>query len=627
MLQDIRDNSQGTIAKVIIGLICATFALVGVESLLGGNGQTKAAEVNGTTISVQELQDSITLRQRSLMAQMGERVDPAALDANKLAPQVLQSLVDRNISLHQADNLGFEVSKAQMNLAISENPQFQQDGKFSQDLFNVFTQSLSISPSSFSDLYHSELIINQMSGGIISSAFISDASIEVDSLFTHQTRDVRFIRLTLADALKKVQAADEEVKGYYSDNPSEFMSSEKVQLEYVELKLADFVKPPTDKEVEAAYQAEIAAIDLTPTRQVAHILIDPAMHDSREVADTLMLEIKEKLNAGAPFKEIAKNYSDDFGSKDMGGFLGELSAEVFPLEFYDAAELLQLNEVSDIIETESGLHLITVVELTVPEVPTLEERKEAIALALSDANASPAFWSAVEELKDVSFNAPDLTEPAELLGIDVKRSALIDRDTTDALFSNPVLLEQAFSKELINDRVNSELLELSPEHSVVLRVVEHKPQSLRDFDTVEKQAKQALLIKMAKSLLSEQSKGISEQLILGQSIESVAKAAQLDWQAELSVKRGQNKLPPEVAQAAFSAGYLTDDQAVVGTVALTDGYEAIYVVSNVQDGKSSSIQATEKTMMQTYLAQNQGALEYQSLRAFAKEDAEVELFR
>lgn len=627
MLQDIRDNSQGTIAKVIIGLICATFALVGVESILGGGGQTKAAEVNGQVISNQELEDSVRLRQRSLMAQMGGRIDPQMLDANKLAPQVLQSLVNRYVSIQLAEDLGFEVSKQQMNLSISESPQFQQDGKFSQELFDAFTQSLSISSSSFSDIYHSELIINQASSGIINSAFMSDAAIDIDTIFTHQTRDIRFIELTIEKALAEVTASDSEVVAYYEANSKNFMSSEKVKLEYIELKLADFVKPPSDAEIQAAYDAEIANISMEPSIQVAHILVDPAMHDGREGADALIKTVIAKLDAGESFSDLAKRYSDDFGSKEMGGALGQLSADVFPFEFVEAASSLEVGDVSAVVETENGLHLISVTAKTLPEIPSFESRQEALSIALSESNASPAFWAAVEELRDISFNAPDLTEPAELLEVKVQTSALFDRTTNDELMSNPVLLGQAFNSELINEGVNSELIELSSEHAVVLRIVEHKPEALKAFSDVKAQANQELLVSLAESLLVKQSAEINTLLLDGDSIESIAKSLKLDWQAELSVNRGDNKLPPSVSKAAFSAGALEKGQSLFDSVSLSRGGVAVFSVSNVQDGKPTSIQAAEKTMMQTYLAQNKGALEYQALTYAAKSEANIELYR
>lgn len=363
MLQDIRDNSQGTIAKVIIGLICATFALVGVESILGGGASSKAAEVNGDVISLQELQDSVRLRQRSLMAQMGDRINPQILDANTLAPQVLESLVDRYVSIQLAESLGFEVSKQQMNMAISENPQFQEDGKFSQAAFNAFTQSLSISASSFSDIYHSELIINQASSGVINSAFISDESINLDALFTHQTRDIRFIELSLEQALTSVDATTEEVAEFYAENPNLFMASEKVQLEYIELKLSDFIKPASAEDVAAAYEAEIANLTGEPTLEVAHILIDPALHEGQEAVDRIIAEAQSKLTSGESFAKVAEQYSDDFGSKTSGGFLGPLTVDVFPSAFVDAASALGLDEVSGVVETESGFHLITVTKI------------------------------------------------------------------------------------------------------------------------------------------------------------------------------------------------------------------------------------------------------------------------
>ncbi|MCK5880271.1 MAG: peptidylprolyl isomerase, partial [Sinobacterium sp.] len=379
--------------------------------------------------------------------------------------------------------------------------------------------------------------------------------------------------------------------------------------------------------LKAAYDAEISSLSLEPIVQVAHILIDPALHDGRVGADTLIAEIQAKLAAGESFADTARAYSDDFGSKESGGELGTLLVDAFPVEFFDAASQLDVDQVSDVVETESGLHLIAVTNKVQPEVPSFESRQEALAIALSESNASPAFWAAVEELKDVSFNAPDLADPAELLGVQVLSSELFDRSTQNELFSNPVLLGQAFNQELITDGVNSELIELSSEHAVVLRVVKHQPEALKDLSDVKPEAKNALLDTLAQALLLEQSNDIKAKLLAGESVESVAKALKLDWQAQLSMKRSETKLPMAVSRAAFSVGALAPEQALVDTVVLSDGGSAVFVVSNIQDGKPASVAVTEKTMMQTYLARNRGALEYQALTAAAKVEADINLFR
>ncbi|NRA41209.1 MAG: SurA N-terminal domain-containing protein [Pseudomonadales bacterium] len=626
MLQDIRNNFQGTFAKIVIAIICIPFVLFGVESLFGGGAGNKVAEIDGEVITSQDLNQAIFLRKKQLIAQMGDQLDPSMLDDNRLANAALESLIDRKVNVLSALEQGFAISDQQINYVISQSADFQEDGQFSQQRFNQMLAASGLSSIAFKQLYYSELLLNQLASGVVNSAFLTAADVANNAVFMHEKRDIRFMRLALAERIDNIQLSDEDINNYYQANSLDFQSEEQVKLEYIRLQQADFYLTASEDEIQQAYQDEVDNLALQPSKEVAHILIDPALYDNAQLKDAKIAEVQAAIDAGEAFADIAERLSDDFGSKAMGGQLGTLAADIFPAEFVMAAEQLELNQVSAPVITDSGVHFIQITAVNEPDIPSLEERRAAIAENLAAANAEPAFWAAVEELKDISFNAPDLAEPAAALNVAVQQSGWFSRTTEDALLANPLLQNQAFSAELINDGVNSDIIELSPDEVMVIRVVEHKPAAVEPLTNVYEKVKNRLAREQAASSLSEQAQALVEQAKAGDSVEQIAKAQGLDWELALAAKRTEQTVPAQLLQQAFSIGQIPEGQRFIDSLELSNGDQIIFSVANTVAGAIADIPELEQSMIANYLAQSKGMLEFQAMRKQAKDDASIDIY-
>lgn len=627
MLQDIRNNFQGTFAKVIIIIISIPFVIFGVESIFSTGPASSAAEVNGEKISEQQLSQAVTQYKRRLLSQMGDQFDPSMLEDAKLAKPVLDGLVEQKLLQQQAAEQGFAISKQQIQEQIRNLPSFQDDdGKFSQALFQQALAFSGLSDSAFVELIQAELLTNQYQRAWINTSFATDAELSVNARFTHETRDVRFIRLALEDIRGAINVTDEQIKAYYDANPQQFQSKETVAVEYLELKKAQFIKPVAEADLREAFEQELAAFDESETRTISHILLEVNDEQSKTQALEKMAELQQALNQGKAFAELAKEYSQDLGSKQIGGLLGPLNEEAFPAEFVEASKTLNKGgDVSEVVETDAGLHLIELTAINKTEAPTFESRKDALAQELSEANAQPEFALAVETLKDISFNAADLQEPAETLSLTVQSKAGIERVgiATDAIFSNMEVLGQLFSKELLEEKLNGEVIELTPEHAVVVRVAEHQPATLLAFDEVETQAKALLIDQEAKAELAEKSKNLMQKLEAGESVEQLAKANNLQWEVELAAKRVASKLPREILAKAFDVS-LVDDKAVA-EVAVNAQDIVLVEVSNIQLGQLSDIQTAERDSLKRFIAMTGASAVVKSLTQRFKENAEIDI--
>lgn len=627
MLQNIRDNVQGTLAKIIIALIAIPFVLFGIESLFSiGSTKNKAAEVNGETISKQELNEAVFLRKKQLIAQMGDKLDPSQLEDSRLLEPALNGLIERKLMLQSAAALKMGVSEQQIGRIIADNPDFQENGHFSNERFRAVLASANLTQEMFKRLYKADLLLNQYSDGLVSTAFMTDAEIAVDAKFTHQTRDIRYIKLQLDQFTKSVETTPEAIKAFYDAHPERFQSEESAVVEYLELSLQDFMKDISADELQAAYNEEVANFTPETTREVAHILIELNADTSTEQAAAKLKDVQAKLAAGESFAELAKQYSDDLGSKEFGGNLGQLNKDAFPAAFVAAAEKLEQGQVSDIVESDAGLHLIKLVNLTTTHPKTFAERKTALEQSLKLAKAEPAFWAAVEELKDISFNAPDLQEPATALKLQVKTSAPVGRNGGTDIFSNPSVYKTVFTDAVMKDHANSDVIDAGENHVVVLRLKQYNPVVLQPFAEVEAEAKAAYIREQAGQALDQKMAEVAKALQEGADVEQLAKAQKLTWELVLGAQRTSNKTAPAIIKAAFKLPRPAAEQRAIDTVKLDSGDQAIVVVTNVKDGDQFDINGAEAKAMRNFISRTRAIEQFQAVQNQLRENAEIERF-
>lgn len=624
MLQNIRANLQGTVAKVIIGLICVPFVLVGVESLLGSSGSSQVAEVNGQKISAQELNEAVFLRKRQLISQMGQNVNPAMLEDDKLKKPALDSLVQRKLLIQAAEAADMAVSPSQLNQAIINNPQFQQNGEFSNSLFTQVLASAGFNPELFSRLFNADMLVGQLTGGIVDTGFITSAEVVVNSKFTQQKRDVRYLSLPLSAVKDKVVVEDAELQTFYDENSSLYQSQEMVRLKYLELKRADFFEDVSEDELKDAYDSEIANLGGEDTREVAHILLNVDADQDVETAMSIADDIKNQLSNGADFADLAKKYSDDFGSKESGGVLGQLDADIFPEEFVAAASQLTEGAISEPVVTDSGLHLIKVVSISAADVPSFEERKDALALDIKQAKADPLFWQAVDDLKDASFNAIDLDDPAEALSLVIQKSDFITRNGGQGVLANPQVVQMAFSDALINEKLNSDVIELADDHVLVLRISEHKPQELLAFDVVKDQVKEAVVNAKADALLKDSVASLLLQVQQGAEFEKLAKTYGYEWQLLLSATRN-GEGDRQILNKAFSLPDPGPDHRAIDSLKLSGGDYAILAIDNVVDGDTASMSDAEVQGISAYMGRAKSAELFQAIKKQLEGEASIEI--
>lgn len=590
MLQNIRDNIQGVAAKIIIGLMIVPFALYGIDFLFSGSSERPVAVVNGEDVSQFELDQALALQRRQLLAMMGDSIDPALLDDAVMRKPALDSLIKQKVLLQAADKAGLAVPDAVLNSAIMQMSQFHEDGRFSTERFQQVLSMQGFSPQLFRRLLRSDLLIEQLNSGVANSVFLGDFQREIAVRLGDQKRTFHYLLVDGGHFAARASVDETEVQQYYDENPEKFRNAEAVRIAYLELKTEDFYQPVEEADIRAAYEQEVDAIKRQTERRAAHILVE--MDDrGRAEAEQRIEEARTQLAAGKSFADVAKTYSDDFGSAEQGGDLGYSAGNTFPESFEQALVDLSPGEVSGVIETDAGLHLVKLLEERSPEIADYEDRRDTIEERLQRQAAKPRLIAEVEALRDLVFNADGLRQPADSLNLELKRSDWLTADQRDGLMENASVRSAAFDAELRRQGYNSEVFELNPDHYLVLRPEDYKAPELKPLDAVREQIVSELKVRKGRDLAEAAAQRAVADLRADKSAEDIARELDgVEWQVAVRAWRQDPAVEPAILRHAFSLPRPGEEgPPAVSMLADANGDYIVVQLTSVFDGEDSVV--------------------------------------
>lgn len=618
MLQNIRDNSQGWIAKTIIGIIVVLLALTGFDAIFNAasNSQT-AAKVNGEEISRYDLDQAMNMQRRQLAQQLGQDFDASLLDDRLLRDSALGSLIDRMLLLQGAKSADFAFSREALDQLILQTPEFQVDGAFSAARFDQVIQQMGYSRLQFRQLLEQEMLIGQLRAGISGTGFVTDQQVENFARLEMQTRD--FETLTIPAQHETIEVSDEQIEEYYETNADRFRTPEQVIVEYVELKKESFFDQveASDEELQDLYQQQIANLD--EQRRAAHILIETGGELSDQEAKAKIEEIAARVKGGEDFAAIAKEVSQDPGSANEGGDLGFAGTGVYDPAFEDALYALNEGEVSAPVQSEFGWHIIKLLGVQSPEVPSFESMKPELVRELKAQQVEQRFVEISKQLEDAAFEASDLTQPAQELGLMVQTTNAFGREGGEGIAANRQVIQAAFSDEVLVDGANSSVIELDPETSIALRVKEHlKPAAIPLADV-----RDDIVVQLQRSLAAETARTQGEQLLA-----ELRDGKQPDgqWQPVEAAARSQEGVAPALLQAVFRMPRpQQQDKPNYTGVALGNGDYVVVRLNGVNEPETA-LSDEEKLNYRRFLASRIGQQDFAAFRQKQQAAAKIERF-
>ncbi len=617
MLQNIRDNSQGWIAKTIIGVIIVLLALTGFDAIIQSTSNSRnAAEVNGEEITLNSLNAAVDMQRRQLIQQFGKDFDASLLDDKLLRQSALDSLVERTLLLQGAGDAGMAISDASLDQLILQMPVFQVEGKFDAARFDQILQQQGFTRMQFRERLKQDILVSQLQAALVGSSFVTDAEVNAFVSLDKQTRD--FSSRTLKADATAVEVKDDEVKAYYDEHPDQYMSAEQVVIDYVELKKESFFDQVevSDDELQELYSKEIA--NLAEQRHAAHILLEVSDKLTDEQAKARLEEVKQRLDKGEDFAALAKEVSQDPGSASNGGDLGFAGPGVYDPAFEKSLYALKKGEVSQPVRSEFGWHLIKLLDVQSPEVPSFASLKAKLEHDLKAQQVEQRFVEAVKDLEEASFEASDLAQPAQELGLQVQTSAPFGREGGEGVTANRQVVQAAYAAEVLEDGGNSNAIELDPDTTLVLRVKEHKKPELLPFEQVAAGIRQTLAQKKSREAAKADGEALLASLKKGESAEG-------GWAKTEAANRSQEGVDPLVLQALFRMTKPADGKPSYAGVSLNNGDYVVLRLEGVGQAKAE-LSAEEKISYRRFLASRSGQQDFAAYREELKEKADIERF-
>ena len=624
-MQSLRDGSTGIASKILVGLIIIVFAMFGMGSITTFLAPTpKVAEVNGEDITQVEMETAVERSRRMMIAQ---DIDPLSIDEDVLRDSVLQSLISRKLLSQLADDWNLVYPDALLDEEIRSTSAFQVGGLYNPEQFSLVVGSAGFSPQGYREELRKEKKLAQIATAIAGSGFLPNELVTRIGSISGQTRDVAYLLIEIETLSEQVETSDQELLVSYQESLQEYETEETVDIEYVELKKSDLLElvDASEQELLNYFEDTKEAYIRPEERRLAHIFKEYSSNgDARAAVEKMYKQIID----GAEFDTLAKENSDDPLSAENGGDLGFSARGVFSsesyLQFGEVAFSLELNEISEPVETEFGFHLIKVLDIVPSVDPVFDQVKDSVVQSYRQDMSDEMFVARSSELSELAFESNDLQGPATALDLPIKTTGPVGYSATEGIAANPEIINMAFSEDILIEGNNSDVIEVNTDHHVVIRVKKYEPAEIRSFDEVINEVRGKFLREKSVKLAEDQAKEIIEMLEAGSLTRYVADQFDLSWTVVAAVKRMSLELDDEIREKAFALPRPIEGGKSLGYAFLDAGNVAVISVTNVANYPEAQVSGEEMASLSRALGSKQGSIDYNRLEGSLLADASVE---
>lgn len=635
MLQSLRDKSSSWIAKVILALLLIPFAFFGVEQYLQQRVDTYAARVSTPPawwtsapdwgpfkwwvwkhedIGVDEFRTRFEQQREQQRAAAGEAFDARAFESADNKRAVLDRLIDERVMRMNAARSGIVISDAEVREAIQAQPEFQVDGKFDAQRYQLALQATNPprTPRQFEQLVRDTLQQTQVPARLSESSFATASELDRMLALLGEKRDISYVQLP-ASAPDTGPVTGAEMQKWYREHAAEYRAPESSSIEYVELNAATMPVPQADEaELRRRYDAEKARFAATEQRQASHILIavdpkaDAATQKGAEQKATVLAN--QAKSPGVDFAALARANSDDPGSKASGGDLGFVEKGAgLAKPFEDAVFSMQSGQISAPIKTEFGYHIIKLGEIKTGQQLPFEQVRDQLAQEQAEADREKAFNDQAGRLVDLVYKNPTALEPAAReMNLPVQKLGPFPRGAGTGLAANPAIQRAAFSETLVQDGTVSDPIEIAPNHTVLIRVVDHKPERTQLLAEVRDRIVAAVRADRSRKASAAAADAFLARVAKGETLDAVAASQGLQAIAVPAVQRGAPIPAPEANEAVFAVAKPAPGKVSTGKADLPDGSHVVFAVGKVEPGSKDALPAAQREQMRSQMAQMKG---------------------
>ena len=558
MMESLRNFLTGPRLFIVIAACALPFVFLGTSSL-GSPLQSSFGSINGENVSQEDFNIATNRTIQKFQSIYGEDFDFNQLDEETQLDQIKQELIVQKVLLSQSRKLGLINSETEKEAKrnIIENPVFQVDGSFDENVYEAQVNAVGYTKESYIDLATDMLSAELYRSSLISNNFATDQEIFELAALLEQTVDIDFVKVDFDQLKRQIVNSEEELVNYYDNNQVLFYSDEKRSVDYFYLTPDDYRELVTipDNYVEETYANYLLKSEAANEVRFSHIMIDKTNYDSIDEAFNLITELSLKLANGEGFSELAATFSDDIVTKDNGGDLEYFDADVFPPEFADAIGGLEVNGISEIVELEDTFHILKVTEINKTEVMSLDAMKKDIIENLIETESIALMNDDFDMLDEmVASNDP----------IEVIAGSLTKNLSTAEGITNNALIAMNFDFEIDDFRVKdfifspdtnigSSAVINTDEAIIVMSLKDIVEPALLEYESVKEKVAENLLLTKAsekQALLSVEIEEAKTQESLDSFISAYDFVSQESF---VDVKRYSSLLPREVVSKIFNS--------------------------------------------------------------------------
>jgi peptidyl-prolyl cis-trans isomerase D len=596
MLQTIHDKLKGIFAITILIALGIVFVFWGVDVSVGGFTKARGIEVNGQEIAVEDVLSGYQDERSRYQAAFGSAGVPDDMQ-KALQTRVLEQAVRSELIRQRTGELNFEAGPKQVLDAIRQIPAFQAGGQFSADAYHAALRSINMSPARFEAEQRDVVLAQQLDRGISSSAFVLPSEFERQVALRNETRELAWVVVPAAQFADRVELDEAAIAAYYEANKQRYMTEEVATVDYIELDIEDFASAAdvTEAELREYYETNSSRYTTPGRRHARHILI--AADGDEAAAEARAKAAYERARAGEDFAALARELSDDTGSKESGGDLGFAQRGDFVAAFGDAVWSMEPGDIRGPVKTEFGWHVIRL-EAIDPEITrTFDDVRAELEPELRRARVERAFGDAQERLDTIAFEASGSLEPvAEEMKLPVQRIERFTRSGSAEFGAAPQLVDAVFAPDVLAGR-ELRTVELEPGQVVAVAVVAHAPARTQTLDEIRPQIEAAARQEKSEQLAAARATALADELAAGAAWDVATKV----WQTAAPetthrpriARRNDAQVPGELRLAAFKAPPPAGSPRY-GTATLGNGDAAIWTITAVQSGTLAALAQDER---------------------------------
>ncbi|MCG6202570.1 peptidylprolyl isomerase [Psychromonas antarctica] len=625
MLDKMREGSQGVAAKVVLSVIILSFALAGVSGYLGSSSQSAAVLVNDQEISRASVEQAYKNERSRLQEQYGEQFDVLASNPNfaqQVRAQATQTLISESLIGQAISEMGLRIGDEQVKNKIRNMTEFQVEGKFNNDKYLSLLRRATYTPVQFSASVKQDLARSQLLKMLVGSEFVVPQEVNLAAQLQMQKRVAKILTVNATAFENNSEVSADEIQAYYDNNSQLFQYPEQVSVDYVLLDASQLTlqTPLSDADIETYYDTHQSDYQRVERRKVAHILVK----GDDSIAQQKALDILDQLEKGADFAKLATEKSEDAYSAKNKGELDWFERGVMDPAFNDAAfTLTKEASLSGLVKSTFGYHIIKLLDIQAAKTLPLADVKIQVKKALHEEKSKELYYDLQQRLSEVAFESPDnLDEAAGVVSGEVQHTELFSADQAPELLTEKAILSTVFDSNFREEGMNSEVIELSENKAIVVRINDFKAASTQPLSEVSDVIAAQLSAEKSRSAAQAFVEAITAKLNAQESVAAELAEKNIEFSKDLTFERYNHDYDYQVVQKVFKLAKPTADQVSRDWAATSTGDYVVIELSKVIDS-DPSVNLKVKDQISNMLNRSTAEATYQALVAQLMANADI----